>query len=67
MARTFLKNVSKEATTYLFKKQVVFFFTVVFRAMIHNSYLKSLLTLPLFFVFPFPLNFRFRFKVKFLL
>ena len=40
MARAFLKNVNEEATQ-LFKKQVIFFFTVFFYPMFHNIILKT--------------------------
>ena len=57
--QTFSKNVNKE-TTLIFKKQVIFFFTVLSCPMIHNIYLKRycFLTLPLFlFCLHFPLTF----------
>ena len=51
---------------FFLKKQVIFFFTVVFRPVIYNNY--CLLTLQLFSYFlHFPFNFRFKFKLKGLL
>ena len=64
IARTFPKNVNKEAAV-LFKKQLILLFTVVFCPIIHNVYLKryNLLTLLPFFVFP-SLFFNFCVKVE---
>ena len=38
-ARTFPENMNKETNSF-FKKQVIFFFAVVFCPMIRNTYLK---------------------------
>ena len=50
----FFKKMSIKKQHISSKKQVIFFFTVAFCAMIHIIYLKRycLLTLLLFFVFP---------------
>ena len=51
---------------FFLKKQVIFFFTVVFGPVIYNDY--CLLTLqPFSYFLHFPFNFRFKFKVKGLL